>query len=83
MNQVSRIRKKVKEHRNSLQDEFIDRTSMPCAKKQRYATKKDAALMTKRLVASPKYKPSKPSRLYVYKCQYCGGWHLTSQEQLR
>ncbi|WP_343004939.1 MULTISPECIES: hypothetical protein [unclassified Collinsella] len=44
-----------------------------CAKKRRYATY-DQARATLRFCEESEERP-----LYIYKCEYCGGWHLTHQ----
>ena len=44
-----------------------------CAKKRRYATY-DQARATLRFCEESEGRP-----LYIYKCEYCGGWHLTHQ----
>lgn len=44
-----------------------------CAKKRRYATYEQARA-TIRFCEETEDRP-----LYIYKCEYCGGWHLTHQ----
>lgn len=46
-----------------------------CDRKKRYATSveaKKAAAMASRRGDAPK--------IYVYKCEFCGGWHLTHRK---
>ena len=44
-----------------------------CAKKRRYVTY-DQARATARFCEESEGRP-----LYIYKCEFCGGWHLTHQ----
>ena len=48
-------------------------THGPCLRKKRYSTRNAALMQARR---SERYQDT--PQLSVYKCQYCGGWHLTS-----
>jgi len=48
-----------------------------CLSKPRYPTPKDAKAIAKR---HHKHHPDR-GRLRPYRCQFCGEWHLTSQDR--
>lgn len=46
-----------------------------CARKKRYRSRKQAAGAACRIMN----RPGKPPKLYTYKCEECGKWHLTKR----
>lgn len=56
-----------------LVKEHMYHAANSCAKKRRYATYEQARA-TIRFCEETEDRP-----LYIYKCEYCGGWHLTHQ----
>ena len=56
-----------------LVNEHMYRAANSCAKKRRYVTY-DQARATARFCEESEGRP-----LYIYKCEFCGGWHLTHQ----
>lgn len=59
--------------RERLVNEHMYHAASSCAKKRRYVTY-DQARATARFCEESEGRP-----LYIYKCEFCGGWHLTHQ----
>ena len=77
---LKKLKRLRKTQRRNLRRQLIaaekygkDVTHGPCLRKKRYATR-HAALMQ----AERSERQQGVPQLSVYKCQFCGGWHLTS-----
>lgn len=74
LSRETRAERAERERRHErLVNEHMYRAASSCAKKRRYATY-DQARATLRFCEESEGRP-----LYIYKCEYCGGWHLTHQ----
>jgi hypothetical protein len=57
---------------------FIPVKPRSCGGKNRYATKREAELVAREQEMRDL---RQELRIEVYRCVYCGGWHLTSREK--
>lgn len=69
----SQRRKEMAERDAKVTSEHGERGHQACGRKVRYATKSEALVKASRCI-----RHGAPA-LSAYKCQYCGGWHLTSR----
>ena len=56
--------------------DYGDAAHLSCGRKVRYRTKSDA------LAFASRYVMRGAPMLMAYRCQYCGGWHLSSKPHL-
>jgi len=76
MKKVNRKRKRERERRDKRVTEcYANEGHSACGRKSRFKNRQSALKYIERHYSK--------SPLYVYKCPYCGGWHLTSHPRAR